>query len=111
MGFVFPELLLLLLPAAWLWWRWRDGSRATNAVRALVVLLLSLALAAPYLRTQATGRDLVVVVDRLRSELVGSDAQVLELITMVEAQRIVADRATGEEPHVADERVVPDDAV
>jgi len=91
-GFVFPELLLLLLPAAWLWWRWRDGSRATNAVRALVVLLLSLALAAPYLRTQATGRDLVVVVDRSRSEPAGSDAQALELITMAEAQRTAADR-------------------
>lgn len=92
MGFLYPELLLLLLPAAWLAWRWRDESRATNAVRGLVVLLLGLALAGPYLRTAAAGRDLVVVVDRSRSEPAGSDAQALELITMAEGQRGAADR-------------------
>jgi uncharacterized membrane protein len=91
-GFLFPELLLLLLPAAWLAWRWRDASRATNAVRLLVVLLLGLALAAPYLRTAAAGRDLVVVVDRSRSVPAGSDAQALELIAMAEGQRTAADR-------------------
>jgi uncharacterized membrane protein/Mg-chelatase subunit ChlD len=92
MGLLFPELLLLLLPAAWWWWRSRDASRVTNVVRAVVLLLLGLALAAPYLRTAAAGRDLVVVVDRSRSQPHGTDAQALELIALAESERTRGDR-------------------
>lgn len=92
MGLLYPELLLLALPAAWAWWRWRDPQPITHAVRALALALLCLALAAPYLRTAAEGRDLIVVVDRSRSQPAGSDAQALELIAMAEGARTRNDR-------------------
>jgi len=92
MGLLYPELLLLLLPAAWAWWRWRDRRTATQVVRAVVVALLAVALAGPYLKMEADGRDLVVVVDRSRSQPDGSDAQALELIGLAESMRTADDR-------------------
>ena len=56
MGFQRPELLLLLLPAAWLWWWARDRELGTLIVRAVVLLLLVGALASPYLSISSPGR-------------------------------------------------------
>ncbi len=92
MGLLYPELLLLLLPALWVWWRHRDPRRATQAVRLLALLLVGGALAGPYLRLAAEGRDLVVVVDRSHSVLAESDAQVGELVAQAEALRTRGDR-------------------
>lgn len=86
-GFLHPELLLLALPAAVFWWRWRGGERGTRVVRALVLALLVLASAAPYLRTGQAGRDLVIVVDRSRSMPAEGEATALEVIRAAEEAR------------------------
>lgn len=91
-GFVHPELLLLALPAALVWWRWRGGAAGTRVVRALVLLLLILALAMPYLRTGGEGRDLVVVLDRSRSMPPEAEAAALEVLARAEDARRQGDR-------------------
>jgi len=91
-GFVHPELLLLALPAALVWWRWRGGERGTRLVRALVLALLVLALAGPYLRTGEKGRDLVLVFDRSRSMPAEAEAAALELAAQAEEARRAGDR-------------------
>lgn len=92
MGFLHPELLLLALPALVAWWFVRGRSRATALVRALVVVLLVLALAGPYLDTAREGRDVVIVVDRSRSMPTGTDATALELVSLAEGLRRDGDR-------------------
>ena len=92
MGFLHPELLLLFVPAAWVWWRTRDAVRGTQVVRFGVLALLLVALAAPYVRTRADGRDLVVVVDRSRSMPAGAGERARELIRLAEDARQPGDR-------------------
>ena len=92
MGFQRPELLLLLLPAAWLWWRTRDGELGTRVVRALTLAALFCALAGPYLSLESPGRDLVIVVDRSRSMVADSQESIEELLRLAEDQRSRGDR-------------------
>jgi len=92
MGLLFPELLLLAVPALLVWWATRSGPRSGMAVRALVVLVVALALSGPFLQRETEGRDIVVVVDRSRSMPSGSDEVATELITLVEEQRGPGDR-------------------
>jgi len=92
MGLQRPELFLLLLPAAWLWWRTRDGELGTRVLRALTLLVLVLALAGPYLRLDSPGRDLVVVVDRSRSMPEGAEDATAELLRLAEEARSPGDR-------------------
>ena len=92
MGLLFPALLLLAVPAALVWWQTRVSSRVTDALRLAVAALVVLALAGPYLKTQATGRDLVVVVDRSRSMPREAQDSALELIRLAEEQRANGDR-------------------
>lgn len=88
LGLLHPELLLLLVPAGLVWWKTRGGSLPTQALRLLIGLSLLLALAAPYLRTAARGRDLVLVVDRSRSMPADAEATALELARLAgEARR------------------------
>ncbi len=87
-----PELLLLLLPAGWLAWRVRDREAGTNALRALVLLLLGLAAAGAHLDLATPGRDLVVVVDRSRSMTSEAREEALEQLRLAEAQRGPGDR-------------------
>ncbi len=92
MGLLHPELLLLLLPAAFALWATRSPLGPTNVLRAAVALLLVLALCGPYLRTPSRGRDLVVVVDRSRSMPAQSQSSALELMTLAEKARQAGDR-------------------
>lgn len=92
MGFLHPELLLLALPAGWLWWRLRTRALVTDGLRALALLLIVVALARPYLQAAEAGRDLVFVVDRSRSMPEGSGAGVLELVHLAEDARARGDR-------------------
>lgn len=92
MGFVHPELLLLALPAAFAWWKLRGVGRGTQAVRALALVLLLAAAAAPYLRLGENGRDLVVVVDRSRSMPADAEAGVQEVLRAAEEARSEGDR-------------------
>lgn len=91
-GFQRPELLLLLLPAAWLWWTTRDRDLGTRVVRALALTLLVFALASPYLSQRSPGHDLVIVVDRSRSMTAAANASARELIALSEDQRKEGDR-------------------
>ncbi len=92
MGILHPEILLLLVPAAVVWWRTRDRAHPTTVVRALVLALVVLALAMPYLSTSAEGRDLVVVVDRSRSMPAGASTGASELVALAEDAREEGDR-------------------
>jgi len=92
MGLLHPQLLLLALPAALLWARTRGRDPGPAVLRALVLLLLVLAAAAPYLRTGEDGRDLVVVVDRSRSMPAGAEARVQEILAQAEEARNSGDR-------------------
>lgn len=92
MSFVHPELGLLVVPTLWLWWRFRDRQRATQAVRLALVLVCVALLAGPHLVRRAPGRDLVVVVDRSRSMPGGTDAQAVELVRLAEEARGDGDR-------------------
>ena len=92
MGFLRPELLLLLIPCLWVWHSYRDPSRATQLVRLLALVLVIGALAAPYLRTQADGRDLVLVLDRSLSMPAGSEATAEELLRLAGEARREGDR-------------------
>jgi Mg-chelatase subunit ChlD len=92
LGFLHPELLLLALPASYLYWRARGAPLGTQLLRALVAALLVLAAAAPYSRTGETGRDLVIVVDRSKSMPASSVAQIAEAIAFAEEGRTAGDR-------------------
>lgn len=92
MGFLHPQLLLLAIPAALAWSRWRGPTRAGAVVRALVAALLVVAAAAPYLETSERGRDLIVVVDRSRSMPVDSDQAALETLTLAQRSGRDGDR-------------------
>ena len=87
-----PELLLLILPAAWLWWYVRDAVIGTRVVRGIALVLLVAAIAGPYTSRSSPGRDLVIVIDRSRSMPEGSDAAIMELMRLAEDQRDVGDR-------------------
>lgn len=91
-GLLHPALLLLLVPALWCCWRFRDGSAATTVVRGIALLLLGLALAGLYHDGDAKGRDVVFVVDRSRSMPPEGDAIALEQIRLAQSARAAGDR-------------------
>jgi hypothetical protein len=91
-GVLHPSLLLLLVPAVWCWWQWKDGSKAGNALRLVLLGVLGLALAGLYHDAQSRGRDLVFVVDRSRSMPADGDTLALEQIRLAEAARGPGDR-------------------
>jgi len=92
MGCLHPELLLLLVPAAFAWWALRTRERLTDLVRAIALVLLVAALARPYLQTAQEGRELVFVVDRSRSMPAGSAESAAELVRLAEDARRAGDR-------------------
>ncbi len=83
-GFLRPQFLLLAIPIAYALWRTRSLVRVTNVLRGLAALALVLALAEPHLSLVASGRDLIVVVDRSLSMPGASDKDALELIRLAE---------------------------
>jgi len=92
MDLLHPELLLLAVPAAWLWWRFRDASRATQVLRLLLLSTCVLILAGPHLVRRAPGRDLVVVVDRSRSMPADAEERAAEIVRLAEEARGEGDR-------------------
>ncbi len=91
-GFQRLEMLLLLLPAAWLWWRTRDPERGTMILRALALLAIIMSLAGPYMKLTTPGRDLVIVVDRSRSIPEGSQESTEEFLRLAESARRAGDQ-------------------
>ena len=92
MGLQRPELLLLLLPAAWLLWSTRDRVIGTRVLRAIALGLLVLAMASPYLSRSTPGRDLILVIDRSRSMTKSARASARELLALAEDARKGGDR-------------------
>lgn len=92
MGLLYPELLLLLLPLALAWRAWGGGRTWTGALRALILVLLALAAAGPYLPLADPGHDVVVVVDRSLSMPADADGRLGEILRLVEGARGPGDR-------------------
>lgn len=92
MGFLHPELLLTLVPAAIAWWFVRGTSTPAAVVRAIVLVLLVVALAGPYLDTARSGRDVVIVADRSRSMPANTNDTALEITRLAEDMRRDGDR-------------------
>lgn len=92
MGFLHPELLLFILPAAVVWWFARESDVRTRAVRLLLLLLLILAIAGLFVRAGSSGRDLILVADRSRSMPGDSVKSIREMIRLAEAGRGPGDR-------------------
>jgi len=92
MRFLFPQALLLLVPALVLWWRTGRLPGLAGVLRLLLVGLLVLAVAQPEVQLKAAGSDVVVVVDRSRSMPPDSEAKAEELIRLLETQRRKGDR-------------------
>ncbi|QDU66804.1 vWA domain-containing protein [Engelhardtia mirabilis] len=91
-GLEHPELLLLAAPALWVAWTWRSASRPGTAIRFLAIALMAVAIAGPYLREGALGRDLIVVLDRSRSMPADGERLGLEVARLAEASSRTGDR-------------------
>lgn len=92
MGLLYPELLLLALPAAFVLW-WIGGTlRGLAGLRALLLGLLLLAAAGPYLPLADPGHDVVVVVDRSLSMPAEAGDRAEELLRLVEGAAGAGDR-------------------
>jgi len=104
MGFLHPELLLTLIPAGIAWYFVRGRSIPTAIVRAVVLVILVVALAGPYVNTARTGRDVVIVADRSRSMPATAAGTALEIARLTEEARRDGDRvaivAFGAEPAI-----------
>jgi len=87
-----PGWLLLLFPAALLWWHGRVADRRHQALRALWLLLTALALAQPRLRLERPGGVLVVLADRSASMPADTAQRQEEIIHLLEAERGPHDR-------------------
>ncbi|MFN0205353.1 MAG: VWA domain-containing protein [Planctomycetota bacterium] len=92
MGFLHPELLLLIIPALAVGWYCRGVDRATRIIRFIVIILITLAAAGIYLHSGSSGRDLVIVIDRSRSMPGDITKKASEAIRLAEDERGAGDR-------------------
>ena len=92
MTFALPQVLMLLVPLGVLLWRRGRVRGPAMLIRAALVTVITVALAAPSWRIRSTGSDLVVLVDRSRSMPAQSEAAATELVRLLESQRRTGDR-------------------
>jgi hypothetical protein len=91
-SFLFPELLLVVVPLLLLY-RWRGRSSGPAGVtRIIAIVVLTLIAAVPLARLGGNGLDLVVVADLSHSMPSGSQERMLEVIRLVEGRRGTGDR-------------------
>src|SRR5688500_6079458 len=89
---LFPELLLLIVPLAFVYF-WRGRSPALGgAVRILILVVLALVAAVPLAPLGGRGVDVVVVADLSRSMPADTRARSLEIIKLLEERRADVDR-------------------
>jgi hypothetical protein len=92
LSFLFPELLLLVVPLLFVYF-WRARSSALGGyVRVLILTLLALLAAVPLAPLGGKGVDVVVVADRSRSMPADSRGRALEIIALLEQRRAAGDR-------------------
>jgi len=90
--FYYPELLLVGVPLAFLFWRYARSGPATTVLRAIVALLLLLAIAGPLYNLGGQGVDVFVVADRSRSMSEESQKTIRELVNNLDRNRGRGDR-------------------
>ena len=78
-----PIWLMLIAPAALLWWRTRSRGRSIRVLRAVALAALVLAAARPAMEMNRGGGTVVAVVDRSASMPSDSDRRVLEALGVV----------------------------
>jgi Mg-chelatase subunit ChlD len=92
MTFLFPGLLLLVVPLLFLYfWRGRSAGLG-GAVRVLALVAIALIASGPLVRLGGKGVDVVVVADLSRSMPAESRARALEIIKLLEQRRETGDR-------------------
>jgi len=92
MTFLFPGLLLLIVPLLFLYvWRGRSAGLG-GIVRVAVLAGIALIAAGPLVRLGGKGVDVVVVADLSRSMPAESRARALEIIRLLEQRRSTGDR-------------------
>jgi Mg-chelatase subunit ChlD len=90
--FLFPGLLLLVVPLLVVYF-WRGRSAALGGiVRVLILLAIALLAAVPLARLGGKGVDVVVVADLSRSMPAESRVRALEIIKLLEQRRATGDR-------------------
>jgi Mg-chelatase subunit ChlD len=89
--FLVPAFLLLIIPAAWLLWRFPGPSRPSDVMRGVAALALILVLAQPYLNLSDQGRSLIVLVDRSLSMPDEAEREALDAIRLMEEARQTGD--------------------
>ena len=102
--FLFPELLLLIVPLMFLFF-WRLRVRGIGGIaRAIILIGIAILAAIPLARIGGRGVDVVVVADLSRSMPAGSRARQLEIISLLEEHRGKGDRVGivtfGREPRI-----------
>jgi Mg-chelatase subunit ChlD len=91
-SFLYPELLLLLVPLLFLyWWRTR-APQLGGAARVAILIVIALLAAVPIGPLGGKGVDLVVVADLSRSMPGDSRARELEIVKLLEDKRRTGDR-------------------
>src|SRR6056297_3513529 len=83
----YPELLLIAFPIAFLFWRFNRYGKATTTIRAIIALLLIVAIAGPLYNLGGEGVDVIVVADRSRSMSDEARQNVVELINNLDRNR------------------------
>jgi uncharacterized membrane protein len=92
MTFLFPGLLLLIVPLLFLYvWRGRSAGLG-GIVRVAVLAGIALLASGPLVRLGGKGVDVVVVVDLSRSMPAESRARAIEIIQLLEQRRDTGDR-------------------
>ena len=92
MTFLFPGLLLLVVPLLFLYfWRGRSAGLG-GAARIAALLAIALMASGPLVRLGGKGVDVVVVADLSRSMPAESRARALEIIRLLEQRRETGDR-------------------
>ncbi len=104
LSFLFPELLLLIVPLLLLY-RWRGRAPGPGGfVRVVMLAVLVLMAAVPLAPIGGIGADVIVVADLSRSMPADSRTRALETIAFVEQQRAAGDRVGivtyGREPRI-----------
>src|SRR5690349_9557868 len=90
--FLFPELLLVIVPLTFLFF-WRARARGLGGiVRMLILIGIALSAAIPLARIGGRGVDVVVVADLSHSMPAGSRARQIEIIKLIEEHRAKGDR-------------------
>jgi Mg-chelatase subunit ChlD len=102
--FLFPGLLLLIVPLLVVYW-WRGRSPGIGGiVRVTVLSGIAILAAVPLAPIGGKGVDVIVVIDRSRSMPAESGVRALEIVKLLEARRATGDRVGivtfGREPRI-----------